>query len=42
MLRLRSTLEDWLLVGLKLGHSIPVIAGHNLNQEPTHEPMAAL
>jgi predicted RNase H-like HicB family nuclease len=26
---LRSTLEDWLLVGLKLGHSIPVIAGHN-------------
>ena len=39
---LRSTLEDWLLVGLKLGHSIPVIAGHNLNQEPTHEPMAAL
>lgn len=39
---LRSTLEDWLLVGLKLGHSIPVIAGHNLNQEPTPEPMAAL
>ncbi len=22
---LRSTLEDWLLVGLKLGHSLPVI-----------------
>jgi len=22
---LRSTLEDWLLVGLKLGHTLPVI-----------------
>jgi predicted RNase H-like HicB family nuclease len=29
---LRSTLEDWLLVGLKLGHSIPVIAGHNFHK----------
>lgn len=24
---LRSVLEDWLLVGLKLGHPLPVIAG---------------
>lgn len=24
---LRSTLEDWLLVGLKLGHALPVIDG---------------
>jgi len=24
---LRSTLEDWLLVGLKLGHRLPVIDG---------------
>ena len=23
---LRSTLEDWILIGLKLGHPIPVIA----------------
>jgi predicted RNase H-like HicB family nuclease len=23
---LRSTLEDWILVGLKLGHTLPVIA----------------
>ena len=23
---LRSTLEEWILVGLKLGHSLPVIA----------------
>ena len=24
---LRSTLEDWILLGLKLGHPLPVIAG---------------
>lgn len=24
---LRSVLEDWLLIGLKLGHKLPVIAG---------------
>jgi predicted RNase H-like HicB family nuclease len=31
---LRSVLEDWLLVGLKLGHQLPVLAGIDLNQEP--------
>jgi predicted RNase H-like HicB family nuclease len=31
---LRSTLEDWILVGLKLGHPLPVIAEINLNKEP--------
>ncbi len=31
--QLCSTLEDWILVGLKLGHILPVIAGINLNQE---------
>lgn len=36
---LRSTLEDWILVGLKLGHSLPVIGGVDLNREPTREPM---
>ena len=35
---LRSTLEDWILVGLKLGHSLPVIGGLDLNKEPTREP----
>jgi predicted RNase H-like HicB family nuclease len=35
---LRSTLEDWILVGLKLGHSLPVIGGVDLNKEPTREP----
>ena len=29
---LQSTLEDWLLTGLKLGHSIPPVADINLNQ----------
>jgi predicted RNase H-like HicB family nuclease len=32
---LRSTLEDWLLVGFKLGHPLPIIANIDLNQEPT-------
>jgi len=36
---LRSTLEDWILVGLKLGHTLPVIANIDLNKEPIHEPM---
>ena len=36
---LRSTLEDWLLVGLKLGHPLPVIAGIDLNKEPQREPV---
>lgn len=39
---LRSTLEDWVLVGLNLGHSLPVIAGYDLNQEPNRESMAAV
>ena len=32
---LRSTLEDWILIGLKLGHSLPVIGGIDLNGQPT-------
>lgn len=39
---LRSTLEDWVLVGLKLRHSLPVIAGIDLNQEPIYEPVDTL
>lgn len=34
---LRSTLEDWILVGLKLGHKLPIIDGIDLNQEPKNE-----
>ncbi len=36
---LRSTLEEWLLLGLKLGHALPVIDNINLNQEPYCEQM---
>lgn len=39
---LRSTLEDWILVGLKLGHLLPVIDEIDLNKEPTNEPVDAL
>ena len=39
---LRSTLEDWILVGLKLKHPLPIVAGIDLNREPIYEPMAAL
>ena len=39
---LRSTLEDWILVGLKLDHNLPVIAGLDLNKEPDREPVEAL
>ncbi|MDB6032749.1 MAG: hypothetical protein JWM16_3087 [Verrucomicrobiales bacterium] len=28
---LRSTLEDWILVGLRLGHKLPKLSGIDLN-----------
>ena len=34
---LRSTLEDWVLVGLKLGHSLPILNNLNLNGKPEYE-----
>ena len=39
---LRSTMEEWLLVGLKMGHLLPVIENINLNQEPEGESLAAV
>jgi len=36
---LRSTLEDWILVGLNLGHLLPVIGSIDLNKELTREPV---
>lgn len=39
---LRSTLEDWLLVGLKLGHAIPVVADIDLNKDMAHAEMDPL
>jgi len=35
-------LEDWILVGIKLGHPLPVIAGLDLNNEPMREPVDAV
>lgn len=37
-----STLEDWLLVGFKLRHIIPVIDDIDLNAEPKYEPVEAV
>ena len=39
---LRSTLEDWTLLGIKLGHPLPIINNIDLNQEPQLEPMETL
>jgi hypothetical protein len=39
---LRSTLEDWVLVGLKLGHPLPIIGEIDLNRTPMNEPVDAL
>ena len=39
---LRSTLEDWLLLGLKLGHTLPVMDGIDLNGEPAYESVKSL
>ncbi|MBI5561874.1 MAG: type II toxin-antitoxin system HicB family antitoxin [Deltaproteobacteria bacterium] len=39
---LRSTLEDWILAGLKLGHPLPVIGDMDLNKEPIREPVDAV
>jgi predicted RNase H-like HicB family nuclease len=39
---LRSTLENWIFVGLRLGHPLPLIAGIDLNKEPAREPVDAV
>ena len=39
---LRSTLEDWILVGLKLNHPLPIIQNIDLNKEPVCESMDTL
>jgi len=36
---LQSTLEDWILVGLRLGHPLPVIDGIDLST-PIHQEAA--
>jgi predicted RNase H-like HicB family nuclease len=39
---LRSSLEDWILVGLKLQHRLPVVGNIDLNKEPAREPVDTL
>ena len=39
---LRSVLEDWIFVGLKMGHPLPIIASIDLNEEPFREPVEPL
>lgn len=39
---LRSALEDWLLLGLKLGHTLPVISGIDLNRGAVYESLEAV
>ena len=39
---LRSVLEDWVLVGLKLGHSLPILDSINLNMEPVYESLESV
>ena len=41
-IELRSTLEDWVLVGLKLGHDMPLLGNLNLNTLPSYEPVGAV
>ena len=38
---LHSVLEDWILVGLKLGHPLPVVGDIDLNREPVRESLEA-
>ena len=39
---LRSTLEEWTLIGLKLGHTLPILGSIDLNKEPTRKSMDTL
>ncbi len=32
---LRSTLEDWILLGLQMGHALPVLGGIDLGRKPS-------
>jgi predicted RNase H-like HicB family nuclease len=41
-MELRSVLEDWVLVGLKLGHALPVLDSIDLNGKPEYEPVESV
>ena len=36
---LQSTLEDWLRLGLQMGHAMPVLAGLSIDGELANEPL---
>ena len=38
---LQSTVEDWLLLGLRMGHAVPTFGGLSLNGEWAREPSDA-
>lgn len=39
---LRSVLEGWVWLGLRMGHPLPVIDGIDLNMEPSHESLESV
>ena len=39
---LRSLLEDWILLGFKLQHRLPVIDNIDLSEEPQDESLAVM
>lgn len=39
---LRSVLEDWMLVCFRMGDTLPVVAGIDLNLEHLREPVESL
>ncbi len=39
---LRSVLEEWIIVGLKFGHRLPILNEINLNRRPRRESMVAV
>ncbi|HEY3319008.1 MAG TPA: type II toxin-antitoxin system HicB family antitoxin [Planctomycetota bacterium] len=34
---LQSALEDWIVLGLRLGHDLPVVDGKDLNAKPARK-----
>jgi predicted RNase H-like HicB family nuclease len=39
---LRSTLEDWIYLGLRQGHRLPVLKGINLNRKIRRESVESM
>ena len=39
---LRSVLEEWIVVGLRLGYPLPIVVGIDLHSEVASEPVESL